>query len=224
MPEQTKEIQKEVAKEPSKKEEPKQMEKRDLLGTLKKRYQSEIKKATTEEKHELLKMSEISLWLDTYDDIFSDFDPRPYSQRALSEDFLNETKRASCEKTSGQIELKFLVPSGIRNLERESMIKKRLREHFKKHYNILHLENVNIKRTGAICTAIGFLMMIVFVFISNFGINEQILNILRVFLEPGGWFMMWFGLDQIFYTAKAHLPDTLFYEKMSKCEINFMKY
>ena len=32
----------------------------------------------------------VSLWLDTYEDIFSDFDPRPYGQRALSEDFVAE--------------------------------------------------------------------------------------------------------------------------------------
>ncbi|MBI2151367.1 hypothetical protein HYU21_01420, partial [Candidatus Woesearchaeota archaeon] len=30
----------------------------------------------------------ISLVLDSYDDIFSDFDPRDYSEKALSEDFL----------------------------------------------------------------------------------------------------------------------------------------
>jgi len=35
-------------------------------------------------KKKLLQLSEISLIIDTYDDIFSDFDPRPYSQRALA--------------------------------------------------------------------------------------------------------------------------------------------
>ena len=46
--------------------------------------------STKEETEKLLQQSEISLLLDSYDDIFSDFDPRPYNQRALSQDFLAE--------------------------------------------------------------------------------------------------------------------------------------
>ena len=39
--------------------------------------------AQPSEKQKLLEISEISLLLDSYDDIFSDFDQRPYAQRAL---------------------------------------------------------------------------------------------------------------------------------------------
>ena len=35
-----------------------------------------------------LREGNISLVLDSYDDLFSDFDPRDYSQKALSDDFL----------------------------------------------------------------------------------------------------------------------------------------
>ena len=37
----------------------------------------------------------------TYDAMFSVFDPRPYAQRALSDDFLNEAKRAVRDRESG---------------------------------------------------------------------------------------------------------------------------
>ena len=36
----------------------------------------------------------ISIVLDSYDDLFSDFDPRPYRIRALSDDFLLECKKS----------------------------------------------------------------------------------------------------------------------------------
>ncbi len=74
-------------------------------------------------KETLLKASEISIILDTYDDIFSDFDPRPYSERALSDDFLIEANKASRDKASGQIELIFLIPQKMRNIESENLIK-----------------------------------------------------------------------------------------------------
>ena len=37
-------------------------------------------------------MADISLWLDDYDDLFSDFDSRNYLKRRVSEDFLEELK------------------------------------------------------------------------------------------------------------------------------------
>ena len=84
-------------------------------------------------KGSLLAESEISLILDSYDDIFSDFDPRHFSERALSDDFLIEAKKAARDK-AGVYELRFLVPKQQRNFEHEHLIRMRLKEHFKKHY------------------------------------------------------------------------------------------
>ena len=76
---------------------------------------------------------EISLWLDTYEDIFSDFDPRPLGQRALSDDFLSEAKRAIRERKEGSFELHLLIPTTQRSSATEAVVRKRLREHFTKH-------------------------------------------------------------------------------------------
>ena len=73
----------------------------------------------TDERKRLLQMSEISLWLDTYDDIFSDFDPRPYSQREMSEDFLKEISRRYLEGKHGRFEVHFTIPSSERDLKAE---------------------------------------------------------------------------------------------------------
>ena len=37
-------------------------------------------------------MKELELWLDSYDDIYSDFDSRHYLKRRISEDFLHELR------------------------------------------------------------------------------------------------------------------------------------
>ena len=44
--------------------------------------------------------AKIFLWLDDFDDIFSDFDPRPYSARELSDDFLDEVRKIAAEMMS----------------------------------------------------------------------------------------------------------------------------
>ena len=78
----------------------------------------------TEEKEERTLESNISLKVNRYNDIFSSFDPRHYSVRALSVDFLDEAKRASIDKDSKKIELRLLIPRNLRKLEIERTIKK----------------------------------------------------------------------------------------------------
>ena len=62
------------------------------------------------DKQEAKQLSQISMWMDSYDDIFSDFDPRPSSQRSISDDFLIESRRAAKDKVTGTFELKLLIP------------------------------------------------------------------------------------------------------------------
>ncbi len=184
-------------------------------------------KALEQEKQKMLEMSQISLWLDTYDDIFSDFDPRPYSQRSLSDDFLSEAKKASRDKKD-KLELRLLIPEAQRDLKSEAVIKKRLHEHFSKH---MHMIRKEIKDTRT--KAIGMIFLGVFFMLSATYINSLkfettilvfISRFLFVLLEPTGWFTVWFAFDKFFYTAELKKTGYNFNEKMSKCEIIFSLY
>ncbi len=173
----------------------------------------------------LLRLSEISLWLDSYDDIFSDFDPRPISQRALSDDFLREAKKASRENVSGTIDLTLLIPTSERNLHQEEVIKRRLKQHFNKHFNLLSKEKKWAIKKGLLFTLFGILLM----FIATYIIVEYeekglLFNFLIVLIEPGGWFLFWEGLDMILFEQKKINPELEFYKKASKGEISFSSY
>ena len=199
------------------KEVKKDISKKDNLNNL------EFKSVSEEQKYKILQMSEISLLLDTYDDIFSDFDPRPYSQRALSVDLLNELKRASVEKISGQISLKFLIPTAMKSAERESVIKKRLREHFKNHEQSLHSEINTIRKQGLFLTLLGAPITLIATYLSILPPNLGT-NFLVVLCEPAGWFITWTGLERVFSARRQKETDIKFYEKMSNCEISFLTY
>jgi len=178
----------------------------------------------TQEK-KLLQMSEISLWLDSYDDIFSDFDPRPLSQRALSEDFLEEAKRASKDKVGGAIELKLLLAEKNRDRNKEKTIKKRLRDHFKRHCDLLEKEKAGIIKQGVIFGIIGIMMMLLAVFIVvNYAQGGMLTSFLIILLEPGGWYFLWSGLDLIVFKPKTLYPDLDFYKKMTASSIEFVSY
>jgi hypothetical protein len=178
----------------------------------------------SEEKQELLKMSEISLWLDTYDDIFSDFDSRHYSERALSQDFLNEIKRASRDKKSGQIEIRFLIHKEMRNLNHENFIRRRLKSHFKHHYEELRKDMNAVRKRGIVFTIIGALMITVSTYLAWLRLDNFLATSADTLMAAGGWFTGWTGLDQIYYGSKEISPDMDFYEKMSNAQIIFLSY
>jgi len=193
-----------------------------------KHYTQEEKKDGAQQKIEetekILEMSEISIWLDNYDDIFSDFDPRPYSQRSLSDDFLTEAKKVSRGKSGDKLELRLLIPEQQRNLKDETIIRKRLRDHFSRHSRQLHDEIANSRKTAALLVLLGISMMLSATYIYSYFPDRFIYKFLFVLLEPAGWFTTWFALDKMFYTSEAKKPEYNFYQKMAKCEVIFSSY
>ena len=172
-----------------------------------------------------MEKSNIPLWIDSYDDIFSDFDPRHYDNRALSDDFLQEVKRASRDKDGDGIELRFLVPKKNRNLHIESVIKKRLHEHFNKHFHQLKDEVNGIVHRGIIFTVAGIFTMILATILMFYYSHANIfISFFIILFEPGGWFLFWEGLGQIIFEPKTKKHEVEFYHKMSRSEIYFMTY
>ena len=174
------------------------------------------------EKISPFRLSQISLWLDSYNNIFSDFDPRSYNQRALSDDFLSEIKRASSDKASGSIELSFLIKKNKRNSADESTIKRRLKAHFKRHEELLKKEKNKIIVQGLLFSMAGVLLMFAAtIIIFRFGYTSLMLSFLIVMMEPAGWFSFWEGLNTMYFESKRVNPELEFYNKMNNAEIVF---
>ena len=168
---------------------------------------------------------EIILLLRDYDDLFSDFDPRNYGQRALSQDFLIELKRAAFDKPDA-VQLKLIVPNSKRDKETENLIRMRLHNHFRKHHELLVQEMIAIKKKGFFMTTGGMFMLVLAAIISFLFSKSHsfLVSLLLVLLEPAGWFTAWTGLDQFYYTAKLKQPDLDFYHKMVRSAIIFVPY
>ena len=170
-----------------------------------------------------LRQGNISLVLDSYEDIFSDFDPRHYPERALSDDFLVECRRASVDKDEDEIELRLLVPKQKRSLRDESLIKKRLREHFKKHYFEKHKEIKKYKREGFGWIILGVLIFVGIFYGSLKFENSTLVKFISI-LEIPSWFLIWEGLGKVLIYSKEKLPDFEFYKKMHSASIDFFNY
>jgi hypothetical protein len=173
---------------------------------------------------ELLKEGNVSLILDSYHDIFSSFDPRLFSERALSDDFLMECKRAVRDKVDDDSawELRLMVPSNKRSLSDESRIRIRLKSHFDKHYVEKLKEIKSVKREGIM----WFFLGAVFIFFATLLYNKEgfLFNMIQIMLEPAGWFTFWEGLGKVFIHAREKEPEMKFYKKMAHSKVTFIGY
>jgi hypothetical protein len=177
----------------------------------------------------VMKHANISIILEDYNDIFSDFDPRPYTERAISDDFLFECKKAFIDKNEFELELRLFIPKEKREIQSELKIKKRLKNHFQKHF--LEKEN-DIKKTvreGLTFAVIGFILMMGGAAMAFFKILSGTFwaSALLIILEPAGWFFFWEGLAKALFIheeARNKRLDLDFYRKMAKTQIYFLGY
>nr|MBA4405505.1 hypothetical protein [Nanoarchaeum sp.] len=166
--------------------------------------------------------SEISLWLDGYDDLFSDFDPRKYQEKAISNDFLEELKRAAKDKPFDKIALNLLVPKTKRNLNNETVIKNRLEHHFNHHYELVKEEKKKIIKKGVILACLGLIVLFLLIYFTrDISTDSMLVNYPIGIVEITIWFLFWEGLNMILFETKSVNHNLDFYKKMSKCDVKF---
>jgi hypothetical protein len=153
-----------------------------------------------------LKQSEmlnISLAIDTYEDIFSDFDPRPYHERALSEDFLAEVRRRHIPHKKGGFEVRFIVPDKVRDLKIEAMAKKRLKSYFKEEEKFTQM-NINSKRnTGIVYILAGTIVLLIIAYVGIAYPDSTEARLIELLLAPAAWFGMWEGMGKVLEKDEA---------------------
>ena len=176
------------------------------------------------ETKDLLSKSELSIWLDDYDDVFSDFDSRPIAERSLSDDFLVEVRKMVREKPTGSVELKLLIPNDKRKKDMDAIVVKNLHTYFRHSALTIQAEMDKTRRRGVIMSVFGFVVMIITAYIVSISNRGFFFNALQIVFEPSGWFIVWSGMDNIFYNARRRKPNLEFNTKMAHAEIIFISY
>jgi len=165
---------------------------------------------------------DISLWIDSYDDIFSDFDQRPFYVRNISDDFLHEVKKVTQENNYHISELRLYIPEKTRNKETESTIMKRLHSHFHKNQHYFLRKKKTEQKRDLLLTFLGFSLMFTAGIISSAYSTHFFMHWLLVIIEPAGWFFVWIGMESIITSSRKEKPELDFYTKMHKSKITFL--
>lgn len=196
---------------------------------LNKNYMTEEKKEqnlyNASEMKKVIQTAEMALWLDGYDDIFSDFDPRPFGVRSISDDFLLEMKKVARGRGHDSCELKFLLAPEVRNYKHEEEIKERLKHFFSGHHREMLLEKKKELKRGIIFVFFGVLVMVFASLVRTYlQLGSFYYNFIIVLAEPAGWFLFWEGLARAMYRAEEIGPEVEFYSKMAHSKISFISY
>lgn len=164
---------------------------------------------------------EISIWLDSYDDIFSDFDSRHLSERTVSDDFLSEVKKVCDEKSRNKIHLKLSIPEELRNTDDEKVIIKRLHLYYRNSHQQVEKDARKKNIRGIYFILAGTLLMLCASYISFLKPQKFYIHTLLILFEPAGWFFLWSGLDHLVYFSKSKKADLIYFNKMADAVIRF---
>jgi len=166
-------------------------------------------------------MAELSLWLDYYDDIYSDFDSRHYLKRRISEDFLHELRLATKYKKERAADLVLLLPPEKREDASEKIIIDSLKDFFTDQFR-MNAEKFRKKlNTGIGLLIAGFAVMAINSFISFKGAHSFSVTAVRIILEPAGWFLLWLAFDILFYDLREIRKERKFFRELSEMNIHF---
>lgn len=166
-------------------------------------------------------MEPIKLWLDSYNDIYSDFDSRQFEKRRISEDFIEELRRALKDNKAKTDLLVLYLPADKRNAGNEEIIAKHLQQFFESKFDYA-LEKYRLKKlNGFKLLAFGMLSMVFHAWIDQSIQQRFILTAAKVLLEPAGWFMIWVGMDYLFYEAKSLKKEMTFFSILKSSNLKF---
>jgi hypothetical protein len=130
--------------------------------------------------------------LDSYDDVFDDFDIRPYKERSLSADFINVlNERVKKVDFAREMTLILTMPKKSRNRNHERAIEKRLREHLESAAKYWSGKAKDTRNSG-----IFYLLLGLAIYVAG-GVIGNDLYIARQYLLIPSWFLIWHALDLI---------------------------
>ncbi len=161
----------------------------------------------------------VTLALDSYDDLFSDFDVRDYGQRALSRDFLEELNmRFRKSKASSGSDILLLLPAALRSSDEETLIVGRLASFFAErsaHYARSD-RRVALASAGMVLVGLGLLLG------ANLVARRlPALDLFNEFLLIPAWFFVWNGLERFLHNREAVGAKRRYYEALSGSRVSF---
>ncbi len=173
-------------------------------------------------KEQIKDLNEISLAIDSWDDVFSDFDPSPLERRVLSEDFLLELRKHYRETPRGNYVITIYAPTVLKDDVSERLVVKRLKQYFKfRHLTAQKEVNVCVEKgLFFVVCGIGFLSSLTLITYYQL-VSKLTIDLLSIIFMPLGWFGIWEGFSRVIEPAPFLKHDLELFSRLSKAVLKF---
>lgn len=184
----------------------------------------QVQIAEKERKKASAHMNSVDIALDSYGDIFSDFDPSPYKIRLLSEDFIKEITRRHRETKGGDLEVRLTLPKGKRNPTVENIIRERLSEYFRGKAQKAEEDIRAREKKGWKYMGVGIALNVAGIVALHFLASASVFfDVVGSLVEMAGWISTWVGAERaIMETPREMREQKEFYERMARASFVFV--
>ncbi|MBU0579705.1 MAG: hypothetical protein KKA19_00890 [Candidatus Margulisbacteria bacterium] len=143
-------------------------------------------------------LKELAIAIDSFEDLFSDFDPREYEKRDLSDDFIREIQKRYREPYRKKVEVIFHAPKALHNEKLEKIIVQRIKQCFRAsaQENKNGVAALRFRGSLYIIFGLGLLSLLTFLAYGKI-LSDFHIELLSVAFLPLGWFGVWEGFSKI---------------------------
>ncbi len=167
-------------------------------------------------------IKEISIAIDRWEDIFSDFDPSPLSHRTLSEDFIYELKKRHRETKRGSFMITIYAPLSLKDEEKEKVVIQRLKQYFRFRATQAKKQLGRIRARGITFVVFGIFSLGLLILLTYFkAFSELGIELIGIALMPLGWFGIWEGFSKIVDTSPILRVDEDLFIKLARASYRF---
>jgi len=165
-------------------------------------------------------LTEISIAIDSLDDIFSDFDPRPLKDKVLSEDFITELKYRYREIPNKNYLVTIYAPVSLKDFKASRIVIQRLKTIFSLNYKSTKALRIQKRIRGLLYILMGMLFLGTLTTLTFHNlVSNYTLELLGIVLMPLGWFGIWEGFSKVI--ENTPITDEKLFEKLSKATYKF---
>jgi hypothetical protein len=160
--------------------------------------------------------------LDTYRDVYSEWDYSPVTNRDLDEDLIEYLLDCSIELAlKRKMVVDFYIPSEIVNHKRERKSVNGFRHYFAYQIRRIKSDRLQMLKNSTILLAIGILFLTIAILSEGKIDNHLLSKLVTEGLFIGAWVALWEIFSTLFFDVKKLSDKINHYDRLMKIDINY---
>jgi len=165
----------------------------------------------------------IPIWLDSYDDVFDDWDPSPFKMRDIEDEFL-DFLWDSVEDIPKRdaIIFEFFIPAALKNTQKEQILVSALKHHFE-YMEIRNKKKLQKERLEAMKYFVFGILFFIIAYMGPFKSDTLAVRIMEDGLFVGGWVFIWETFSNLFIESREFIDDRRIIKRFMKAQVRFVE-